>query len=96
MLIISELRTEYSLKKLFSYTGMPKSTYYAAMKSINEDDKYSALKEAIKRICTDNKSRYGYRHVTLKLKSEGFEVNHKVVMKLMKQAGLACKARLKI
>ena len=74
---------------------MAKSTYYAAMKSINKGDKYSKLKEAIKRICTDNKGRYGYRRVTLKLKSEGFKVNHKVVMKLMKQAGLTCKARLK-
>ena len=74
---------------------MAKSTYYAAMKSINKGDKYSELKEAIKRICIDNKGRYGYRRVTLKLKSEGFKVNHKVVMKLMKQAGLTCKARLK-
>ena len=74
---------------------MPKSTYYAAMKSINKGDKYSKLKEAIKHICTDNKGRYGYRRVTLNLKSEGFKVNHKVVMKLMKQAGLTCKVRIK-
>ncbi len=44
---------------------MAKSTYYAVMKSINQGDKYSELKEAIKRICTDNKGRYGYRRVTL-------------------------------
>ena len=74
---------------------MAKSTYYATMKSINKGDKYSKLKEAIKHICTDNKGRYGYRRVTLNLKSEGFKVNHKVVMKLMKQAGLTCKVRIK-
>lgn len=74
---------------------MAKSTYYAAMKNINQGDKYREVKEAISRICTDNKGRYGYRRVTLKLKSEGFKVNHKVVMKLMKQAGLTCKVRLK-
>ncbi len=54
---------------------MAKSTYYAVMKSINQGDKYSKLKEAIKRICIDNKGRYGYRRVTLTLKSEGFKVN---------------------
>lgn len=75
---------------------MAKSTYYATMKSINKGDKYSKLKEAIKRICTDNKGRYGYRRVTLKLKSEGFKVNHKVVMKLMKQAGLTCKRNINL
>ncbi len=74
---------------------MPKSTYYAVMKSINKEDKYSKLKDAIKRICTDNKGRYGYRRVTLTLKRGDFKVNHKVVMKLMKQAGLTCKVRLK-
>ena len=58
---------------------MPKSTYYASIQSINKDDKYGALKEVIKCICTDNKGRYGYRLITLKLKSEGFKVNHKVV-----------------
>ncbi len=74
---------------------MPKSTYYATIQSINKADKYGTLKEAIKHICTYNKGRYGYRRVTLKLKSEGFKVNHKIVMKLMKQAGLTYKARLK-
>ena len=70
---------------------MPKSVYYAAIKSINEGDKYGALKEAIKRICTDNKGRHGYRRVTLKRN----KVNHNVVMKLMKRTGLICKIRLK-
>lgn len=37
-LIIYELRTEYPLKKLLEYTGMAKSTYYAAMKSINKKE----------------------------------------------------------
>ena len=74
---------------------MAKSTYYAAMKSIKKKDKYAELKAAIKRICADNKGKYGYRRVTLTLKSEGFKVNHKVVMKLMKQAGLTCKVRAK-
>ena len=74
---------------------MPKSTYYATIQSINKADKYGTLKEAIKHIFTYNKGRYGYRRVTLKLKSEGFKENHKIVMKLMKQAGLTYKARLK-
>jgi putative transposase len=74
---------------------MAKSTYYAVIKSINKGDKYSKLKEAIKRICIDNKGIYGYRRVTLELRRKGFKVNHKVAMKLMKQTGLTCKVRLK-
>lgn len=74
---------------------MPKSTYYTVMKSINKSDKYSELKEAIKRICIDNKGRYGYRRVTLTLKSEGFKVNHKVVMRLMKQNWSNLRSKIK-
>lgn len=37
-LIISELRAEYPLKKLLEYTGMAKSTYYTAMKSIDKKE----------------------------------------------------------
>lgn len=57
---------------------MPKNTYYAAIQSINKANKYVAMKEAIKRICSYNKGRYVYRRVTLTLRSEGFKVNHKV------------------
>lgn len=73
------------LKKLLEYTGMAKSTYYTAMKSINQGDKYSELKEAIKHICIDNKGRYGYRRVTLTLKSEGFKVNRSNLQSKIKE-----------
>ena len=36
-----------------------------------------------------------FRRVTLELRRKGFKVNHKVVMKLMKQTGLTCKVRSK-
>jgi putative transposase len=43
----------------------------------------------------ENKGRYGYRRVTLELRHRGFTTNHKLVMKLMKQAHLTCMLRVK-
>jgi transposase InsO family protein len=43
----------------------------------------------------ENKGRYGYRRVTLELHHRGFQTNHKLVMKLMKQAHLTCMLREK-
>jgi transposase InsO family protein len=43
----------------------------------------------------ENKGRYGYRRVTLELRHRGFQTNHKLVMKLMKQEILTCKLRPK-
>ncbi|WP_350028841.1 IS3 family transposase [Megamonas hypermegale] len=41
-------------------------------------------------ICNKNHGRYGYRRVTLQLHKQGIKVNHKVVMRLMKEENLTC------
>lgn len=71
--------------------GLAKSTYYRTIKNLNKKDKYDEVKLAIQKIS----GRYGYRRVTIQLHKEGFTINHKVVMKLMKRMGLTCKVRLK-
>ena len=43
----------------------------------------------------ENKGRYGYRRVTMELRKRGFIVNHKVVMRLMKEEHLTCRVRMK-
>jgi len=43
----------------------------------------------------ENKGRYGYRRVTIELRHRGFNTNHKLVMKLMKQANLTCMRKVK-
>ena len=43
----------------------------------------------------ENKGRYGYRRVTIELRHRGFTTNHKLVMKLMKQAHLTCMLKVK-
>ena len=78
---------------MLQYTGLAKSTYYAVLKTLVKKDKYKTLRLAIKRICKENKYRYGYRRVTIQLKREGFKVNHKVVMRLMKEENLSCKTK---
>lgn len=58
-------------------------------------DKYTEVKNAIKLIYAENEERIGYRRITLELKNGGFTVNHKTVLRLMKQLGLFCRVRMK-
>lgn len=44
--------------------------------------------EKIKEIFIANKERYGYRRITLELRNQGYEVNHKKVYRLMVKLGL--------
>ncbi len=72
---------------------MARSTYFYHQARLNQPDKYAQLKEAIIKVFTDAKHRYGYRRVLAQLRKQGWQVNHKLVFKLMNQMGLKSKAR---
>ncbi len=77
--------------------NLKKSTYYYTLNTM-KNDKDSDLKQEILAIFQENKSRYGYRRVTLELKNRGIKVNHKKVKRLMKMLslyGLTPKAKYK-
>ena len=52
------------------------------------------LRDRIEAICLDF-PRYGYRRVTHQLKHEGWEVNHKKVLRLMRESDLLCRVKRK-
>lgn len=93
--IISELRQKYSLAMLLKIADFPRSNFYYHLKHLNEPQKHVRELDEIRLICIENKGRYGYRRVTLELHRRGFQINHKLVMKLMKREGLTCKLREK-
>ena len=72
---------------------MARSTFYYYLKRMKQPDKYIKLKEIIKNIFKEHKGRYGYRRITMELHNQGYHINHKTVLKLMKQCGLKCEIR---
>ena len=74
---------------------MPRSTYYYYLKQLNKQDKYTKIKEEIENIYHENKGRYGYRRITMELHNRGYIINHKTVLRLMKQLSLQCFVRMK-
>lgn len=80
---------------LLSIAQIPRSTYYYHAKQQNQPDKYSMEKAGIIAIFHENKGRYGYRRITMELRSRGFALNHKTVQRLMKELGLVCRVRMK-
>jgi putative transposase len=69
---------------------IPRSTYYYKPKG----DKLSDidLAEKIEEIALDFPS-YGYRRITAQLHRQKLKVNHKRVLRLMREENLLCKAR---
>ena len=70
---------------MLEYFGISRSTYYARLASIKKGDKYAEEREAIRTLVTINKGRYGYRRITIALHKLGIHINHKVVMRIMKE-----------
>jgi putative transposase len=83
------------LERLLITAKIPRSSYYYYLKHLNEPTKHGIERDEIQKICIENRGRYGYRRVTLEMHRRGFHTNHKVVLKLMKQASLTCTLREK-
>jgi putative transposase len=69
------------------------SYYYHPKKNRPENLQTEAdLKGKIEAICLDF-PRYGYRRVTWQLKREGILINHKKVLRLMRESDLLCRVK---
>ena len=80
---MSELRLKYNLKILLKISKLAKSVYYYTLAKENKDDKNKEIIEKIREIFINNKERYGYRRITLELKNQNYNVNHKKVYRIM-------------
>jgi transposase InsO family protein len=68
--------------------------YKSRAKSPDRMKAEADLRDHIEAICLEF-TRYGYRRVTHQLKHEGWEVNHKKVLRLMRESDLLCQVKRK-
>lgn len=73
----------YPLKILLKISKLSKSTFYYTLSKVDKDEKNNDLIDKIKEIFYFHKERYGYRRITLELKNQSYNVNHKKVYRLM-------------
>lgn len=83
------------MELLLKLANLPRSSYYYTIEALKNPTRHAEERKAIHDICVQHQGRYGYRRVTLALQSQGFQTNHKLVMKLMKAEGLTCQLRKK-
>lgn len=72
---------------------LPRSTYYYYLCKTSKSDKYAIVKQMILKAFNDSKQTYGYRRIELVLRQNGYVINHKTVLKLMKLLNLRVKVR---
>ena len=93
--MIEEATVEYSevaLKGLCELFGVSRSWYYEKPKAEKRAREDVALRDAIERIILEFPG-YGYRRVTQALRQEGWIVNHKKVLRVMRKESLLCQLK---
>lgn len=80
------------LSALCSHLGVSRSWYYARPASLEPAEEAVALRDAIERVVLDFPG-YGYRRVAAQLRRDGWGVNHKRVLRVMREESLLCRLR---
>lgn len=76
--------------------NIAQSTYYYKGKErpLAIQKQEADLRDRIERIACEF-SRYGYRRITAQLRREGYKINHKKVLRVMRQSSLLCYVKKK-
>ncbi len=81
-----------SIERLCALMGVSRSWYYARPPATEKAKKDVELRDAIERIVLEFPG-YGYRRVSAALRREGWTVNHKRVLRIMRQGSLLCQLK---
>lgn len=74
---------------------MARSTFYYQLNQSKKTDKHQEAKKDILRVYQSHHGRMGYRRIKLELRNEGRIINHKTVLKLMRELNIRSLVRVK-
>jgi transposase InsO family protein len=81
-----------SVERMCALTGVSRASYYRHWHDSAPKREETALRDVIQRLAIANK-HYGYRRIGALLRREGWCVNHKRVVRLMREDNLLCLRR---
>jgi len=82
-----------SIERLCRLAGVSRASYYRFWRSSAPRTHDTTVRDAIQRLALANGPHRGYRLITFQLSQEGLIVNHKRVLRLMRQDNLLCLRR---
>ena len=82
-----------TIQRLCRLAGVSRASYYRFWRKSAPRAQDTAMGDAIQRVALANSRRRGYRYITHQLRRDGIVVNHKRVLRLMRQDNLLCLRR---
>jgi putative transposase len=80
---------EHTIARMCSLSGLSRAGYYRQWRTSAPRQEEMGVRDTIQRIALANR-HYGHRRITAQLRREGMCVNHKRVLRLMRQDNLLC------
>jgi putative transposase len=77
-----------SIEALCRAAQVSRASFYRHLAETAPEEEQMEVRAAIQQIALEHRRRYGYRRVTAELRARGMVVNHKRVVRLMKQDNL--------
>jgi transposase InsO family protein len=84
-----QLEGQIEISRACELAGLSRSGFYREYNEHEPRQAETALRDAIQRIVLENRC-YGYRRVTAELRDQGWIVNRKRVLRLMREDNLLC------
>ena len=76
-----------------NFFGISRAAYYAWVKRAGKADKDTERMALVQDAWVKSRKTYGYRRVTIYLQQQGYEINHKAVLRLMNKLCIRSVAR---
>ncbi len=77
-----------SVERMCYLAKVSRAGYYRSLQEQSPVEEQMAVREALQQIVVEHRRRYGYRRVTAELRRQGLVVNHKRVLRLMREDNL--------
>jgi putative transposase len=89
--VVRELVKQYRLVDILAVVkDLKKSTYCYWNRKLNEEHPDQELESLIQSIYDEHNGNYGYRRIEAELRNQGHVVNHKKVLRIMRERGILC------
>lgn len=85
----SQASTRLPVARMCELAQLPRRNYYHLLGQTRPEGQYVELRDQIQKIALEWPS-YGYRPITAELHRRGLRVNHKLVLRLMREDNLLC------
>ncbi len=82
------LQGSLSIERLCQLVSVSRRSFYRSLKEQQPAEEEMEVRSAIQQIALEHRRRYGYRRITAELHRRGMQINHKRVVRIMREDNL--------